>query len=117
MVQHKIFQKYQKINLGHATFLMKLSYFEIGVEIVYFYEQIIFRRNNYLISMFEFIITMPIWKVLLEKFFQNPLDSNTTKNDVKWRSKHFLCATPGYENVVALQKPVRILKKKHKISY
>ena len=123
MVQHKIFQKYQKSNLGHATFLMKLSYFEIGVEIVYFYElnclfqNCLFRRNNYLISMFEFIITMPIWKMLLEKFSQNPLDSNTTKNDVKWRSKHFLCATPGYENVVALQKSVRTLKKKHNISY
>ena len=38
VVQHKIFQKYQKSNLGQVTFLMKLSYFETDVEIVYFYE-------------------------------------------------------------------------------
>ena len=34
-------------------------------------------------SLFEFAITMYIGKMLLEKFFLNPLDSNTAQNNVK----------------------------------
>ena len=35
-----------------------------------------------------------------------------TKNNVKRKSKLFLCAKPGHEKVLTLQKPIRILNKK-----
>ena len=40
--------------------------------------------------MFEFILTLSTGKVMLEyKCFLNPLDSNTTENNIKWKSKQF----------------------------
>ena len=42
--------------------------------------------------MFEFIVTLPIWKALSEteyKIFLNPQNSDMTENNVKWKSKLF----------------------------
>ena len=72
--------------------------------------------------MFEFIVTLLIWKALSEteyKIFLNPQNSDMTEKlrydwkQRKMKIKTFLRAKPGHGKVLALQKPVRILNKKY----
>ena len=88
------FKKYQNSSLGHVTVLMMSSYLETVTEIIDFMNKSHF-TDIITISMFEFVITMPIGKVILEKwisFFLNPSNLNMTENNIKWKWKHcFIC--------------------------
>ena len=59
------------------------------------------------------MVTVPIWKVLLEtwiyKIFLNPLSGiKYDWNQRKMKVKTFLSAKPGHEKVLTLQKPFQI---------
>ena len=80
--------------------------------------------------MFEFVVTLPIWKALSEteyKIFLNPQNSDMTEKlrydwkQRKMKIKTFLRAKPGHGKVLALQKPDKLIPDKftkgHQISW
>ena len=83
------FKKYQSSNLQNWLFLWHRHLSTQSLKFcVFMSNSYTIDKITYLTSMFEFMLTWPFGKVMLKyQFFLNPLDSNTTENNVKWKSK------------------------------